>query len=258
MRSFAAIIKFFLICLSTSLFYLIISLGLFFSLIGFNGKKWMAFFLSIWGASICKIIGLSVEVKGEAPKPPYFLVSNHLSYIDVFMIISKTKSVFIAKNEVLSWPIFGFMSQTVGMLFVDRSKKADVVRVNDLISKRISSAQGVLLFPEGTTSNGASILPFKASLLAYPADKKLPVYYSTIRYSTPEKEPHASESVCWWTDITFPSHFMELLKLRKIYGTIHFGNEPITNNDRKELAQELYEKTSKQFVPVTEKSEYAT
>tara|TARA_R110002073_G_scaffold82125_2_gene196500 strand:+ start:933 stop:1646 length:714 start_codon:yes stop_codon:yes gene_type:complete len=236
----------------------IITIGLFFSLIGFNGRKWIAFFLSIWGASICKIIGLSVAVKGEAPKPPYFLVSNHLSYIDVFMIISKTSSVFIAKNEVLSWPVFGFMSRTLGMLFVDRTKKTDVVRVNDLISKRISDAQGILLFPEGTTSDGSKILPFKASLLAYPADNNVPVHYATIRYATAEEEPHASESVCWWTDVTFPSHFIELLKLRKIYGTIHFGNEPITNNDRKELAQELYEKASKQFIPVIEQSEYAT
>lgn len=257
MRLFIACIKLFLICISTTFFYLVLILGLFFSLIGLNGRKWLAYFLSAWGSSICRIMRLEVEVKGEPPTPPYFLISNHLSYIDVFMMISKTKSVFIAKNEVLSWPIFGFMSHTVGMLFVDRNKRTDVKRVNELISKRISEAQGILLFPEGTTSNGSKILPFKASLLAYPAENNLPVHYATIHYSTPESEPHASESVCWWTDITFPSHFIELLKLRKIYGTINFGSEPIANKDRKILATNLFEKANEQFIPVIENSAYA-
>lgn len=257
MRLIIACIKLFLICISTAFFYLVIILGLFFSLIGLQGRKWLAYFLSAWGSSICKIMRLEVDVIGDPPVPPYFLISNHLSYIDIFMMISKTSSVFIAKNEVLSWPIFGFMSHTLGMLFVDRSKRKDVIRVNELISKRISNAQGILLFPEGTTSNGSKILPFKASLLAYPADNNLPVHYATIRYSTPDTEPHASESVCWWTDITFPSHFIELLKLRKINGTIHFGNEPITNKDRKELASNLYKKANEQFIPVIENSAYA-
>jgi 1-acyl-sn-glycerol-3-phosphate acyltransferase len=239
-----------MIFISTAFFYLIVILGIPFSIIGLKGRKWSAYFLSIWGAVICKIIRLDVKVEGEAPDPPFFLVANHLSYIDVFMMISKTKSVFIAKNEVLSWPIFGFMSHTVGMLFIDRQKRTDVKRVNNQISNRISESQGILLFPEGTTSNGSKILPFKASLLAYPADNNLPVHYATIRYSTPENESFAADLVCWWTDITFPSHFLKLLKLKKINGTIRFGNDPIINNDRKELAKSFYDKAISQFVPV--------
>ncbi len=257
MRLFIALFKLFLIIGSTVFFYGIIVFGFIFSLVGLKGKKWIAFFLSIWGQVICRIIGLEIKVEGKTPKPPYFLVSNHLSYIDVFMFISKTKSVFIAKSEVLSWPFFGFMSQTVGMLFVDRTKKTDVKRINELISKRITNVQGVLLFPEGTTTAGETVLPFKASLLAYPAEMNLPVHYASIRYSTPEAEPHASESVCWWREITFLSHFIELLKLRKIYGTITFGDEPIINNDRKELAVELQRKVNQQFIPVIDTFEHA-
>lgn len=254
MRLFRAFVKLLLICISTAFFYLIIIVSLFFSITGLNGKKWAVYFLSVWGSVICTIIGLKVTVNGTAPKPPYFLVSNHLSYIDIFMLISRTRSVFIAKSEVLSWPIFGFMSQTVGMLFVDRNKRTDVKRVNELISKRISNTQGILLFPEGTTSDGSTILPFKASLLAYPAEKNIPVHCVTIHYSTLESEPHASESVCWWRDITFKSHFLELLKLKKIYGKMCFANEPINNNDRKVLAKELHDQAIKEFIPVIENS----
>lgn len=257
MRLAIAVLRLSLILICTALFYLIIILGFIFSLIGLKGKKWIAFFLSLWGKVICRIIGLEVKVEGTPPKPPYFLVSNHLSYIDIFLFISKTKSVFIAKSEVLSWPFFGIMSQTVGMLFVDRTKKTDVKRVNDLISKRISEAQGVLLFPESTTSAGEKILPFKASLLAYPAEMSMPVHYAAIRYSTPEEEIHASESVCWWREVTFSSHFIDLLKLKKIYGTINFGDEPIMNNDRKKLAADLHDKVEQQFTPVIDKLEHA-
>lgn len=257
MRLITALFRLSLILIATVFFYLLIITGIPLSVIGLKSARWRAFFLQKWGAVMCMIIGLSVEVKGTPPKPPYFMVSNHLSYVDIFMLIAKTKSVFVAKSEVLSWPLFGFMSKTVGMLFVDRSKRTDVKRVNELISERINESQGILLFPEGTTTSGAEILPFKASLLAYPATLNMPVHYATLSYKTPVDEIHASESVCWWRDITFASHLIELLKLRKIYGTITFGDEPISNNNRKELANDLYEKSKEQFIPVIENLEYA-
>jgi 1-acyl-sn-glycerol-3-phosphate acyltransferase len=250
MRLLIALLKLVLIILSTTIFYLIISLGLLISFFGLSGRKWIAYFLSTWASSICRIINVDVIVEGEVPQPPFFLVSNHLSYLDIFVILSKTRSVFIAKNEILSWPIFGFMSHTVGMLFVDRNKRSDVKRVNDQISNRISEAQGILLFPEGTTTNGSKILPFKASLLAYPAKNNVPVHYATLRYSTPRNEKLATDYVCWWNDTPFPTHFLNLLKLKKIEATIQFGSEPIVNSDRKELAKSLYRNASKQFVPV--------
>ncbi|MFY0684386.1 MAG: 1-acyl-sn-glycerol-3-phosphate acyltransferase [Balneola sp.] len=252
MRLFIAVIKLLLICISTVFFYVIITICLLPSIIGLKGNRWSPYFLSIWGRVVCKIIGLTITVKGDAPKPPYFLISNHLSYIDIFLLISCTPSVFIAKSEVLSWPLFGFMSKTVGMLFIDRNKKKDVKRVNKLISERISDTQGILLFPEGTTSKGSSILPFKASLLAYPAEVGIPVHYVTIHYSTSESEPHASESVCWWRDETFIAHFIELLKLKSISGTLYFGDKPVTNSNRKELAKDLHERVTKEFVPITD------
>jgi len=257
MRLIIALLKLCMILIATVFFYVLIIVGIPLSIFGINSKSWRAYFLSKWGAAVCRIIGLEVEVSGNPPEPPYFMVSNHLSYIDIFMFISKTKSVFIAKSEVLSWPMFGFMSKTVGMLFVDRSKRTDVKRVNELISERINESQGILLFPEGTTTSGAEVLPFKASLLAYPAELGLPVHYATISYTTSQDERHASESVCWWRDITFASHFLELLKLSKIYGTITFGDEPISNNDRKELANDLYDKSKEQFIPLIENFEYA-
>ncbi len=227
------------------------------SLFGLPGRKWSVYFLRKWGASVCFILNLDVKVQGNPPEPPFFLVSNHLSYVDIMMLLSKLKCVFIAKSDVANWPFFGFMTRTVGMLFVNREKRSDVKRVNDLIARNINEAQGLLLFPESTTSAGKEVLPFKASLLAYPAEMKMPVHYASITYATAKGEPHASNSVCWWGDVTFFSHFIDLLKLKKISGTISFGDEPILENDRKELAKELYKKVNSQFIPVIDKKEYA-
>lgn len=257
MRYLRAFVKLVLIALATLFCYLLILPGVILGLTGLNTNGWKTYFLSLWGKLTCAIIGLKVKVKGKAPKPPFFIVSNHLSYLDIMMLISELRCLFIAKSEVMSWPIFGFMTRTVGMLFVDRSKRTDVRRVNKLISKNINSKQGLLLFPEGTTSPGYEVMPFKASLLAYPAEQEMPVFYATITYSTPEGDIPAYESVCWWGDAGFISHFFNMLKLKKIYGTITFAEHPVIHSDRKQLAQLLFEGVASNFDPVIDYSDYA-
>ena len=225
--------------------------------IGINARAWSSYFLSLWGKLICLIIRLKITTEGTPPEPPFFIVSNHLSYVDIMMLISKIRCLFVAKSEVMSWPIFGFMTKTVGMLFVDRSKRSDVTRVNKLISKNITKHNGILLFPESTTSAGYEVMPFKASLLAYPAEQKMPVFYATIGYSTPPSEQPAYMSVSWWGEVPFFSHFLNLLKLKKISGHVTFGEAPVIHSDRKELARLLQEKVSSNFDPVIDYSEYA-
>ena len=225
--------------------------------IGLNGQPTSSYFLGAWGNIICAIIGLKVHVKGTAPKPPFFFVSNHLSYVDVMVLCKTTKSLFVAKNEVKSWPIFGIIARTIGMIFVDRDKKSDVTRVNAEISDRLARNYGVTIFPEATTSPGHEILPFKTSLLAYPAAKSIPVHYASITYSTPKDDQDAYMAISWWGDQTFFNHFINFLSLRKSSCTITFCDEPEFNTDRKELASELYKKIESTFKPVIEFSEYA-
>lgn len=256
MRTIFAALKLILFSISTVFCYLLGILGSLLSLLGFKGRFWTTFSLKIWGKLSCFILGIKVSVKGTAPVPPFFLVSNHLSYVDIMMLLSQVRGVFVAKNEVSNWPLFGFMTKTLGMIFINREKRTDVKRVNDLISKNITPNQGVLLFPESTTSEGTQILPFKSALLAYPATKNFAVHYATVYYETPKNEIHACDSVCWWGDIDFLTHFFRLLKLKRIYGTIHFGDFPVIENDRKLLATKLYQNVSSQFKQVISKQDF--
>ncbi|MFA5668329.1 MAG: lysophospholipid acyltransferase family protein [Balneolaceae bacterium] len=197
---------------------------------------------------------MKIIVEGKIPKPPFFFVSNHLSYVDVFILSATIKCLFVAKDEMKRWPIFGTIVSTVGMIFVNREKRSDVKRVNGEISKKISQYNGVTLFPESTTSPGYEILPFKSSLLDYPAKHHIPVYNASITYTTPETEQEAYKAISWWGDVPFINHFMNLLTVKNFTGTLIINEEPIVNENRKILADQLHHSISNTFKPVVEKS----
>jgi 1-acyl-sn-glycerol-3-phosphate acyltransferase len=198
--------------------------------------------LNRWGKSVCKILSIKVEVIGKMPEPPFFLVSNHLSYADIIIFFSVLKTTFVSKAEVKNWPMLGIMARTLEIIFIDRKRKSDVARVNQSVADQISKYKGVVLFPEGTTSSGESLLPFKPSILEHPAKSQMPVHYAYITYRTGPKDEDAINSVCWWNDESFGSHFLKFAGNRSIRARIYFGEETIHKSDRKELAAELFKK----------------
>lgn len=198
--------------------------------------------LNLWGKSVCKILSIEVETVGNIPEPPFFLVSNHLSYVDIMIYFKTLKTTFVSKAEVKDWPVIGFMARTLEIIFIDRRRMSDVARVNQTVAGQISEYKGVVLFPEGTTSSGESLLPFKPSILEHPAKSRMPVHYAYISYETSPKDIDAIYSVCWWNDQPFGSHFFKFAGNRTTKARIWFGEETIHKNDRKELAAELYKK----------------
>lgn len=213
--------------------------------------RWRNLMVQAWARIVAVIIGMRIQARGAAPCEPSCLVSNHLSYLDIPLLLSQVGCVFVAKSELRSWPVLGFLMRSVGTVFVDRTNKKDVLRVNALIEKSIRQGCIVLLFPEGTTSAGNDVLPFKPSLLEYAAQTGLQVSFATIRYSTLEEDAPAHLSVCWWGDMSFAGHFFNLLKLRIIDASIEFGRTAVRHNDRKQLAQELRLHVKRLFVPIT-------
>ncbi|WP_138429770.1 lysophospholipid acyltransferase family protein [Fodinibius saliphilus] len=213
--------------------------------------RWKNNIIKRWAWITGYLIGLNLTVNGSPPNPPFFLVSNHLSYVDVIPLWRYLNATFIAKSEIKSWPFFGWGTKVLGVLFIDRELKRDVKRMNSQISDVISKQQGVLLFPEGTSTKGAAVNTFNASLLQYPAKVKMPVHYATITYKTSNPAKPASLNVCWWGDMEFLPHFWELLKLKSFKATITFGRQPISSTDRKKLAEDLKQEVSRNFSPVT-------
>jgi 1-acyl-sn-glycerol-3-phosphate acyltransferase len=236
--------------------YAALTVGLPFALLFKARRGWRAFMFHKWARGTTAILRIEVDVRGTPPDRPFLLVSNHLSYVDVLVFASQVKCVFVARGDLAHWPFIGSLCRGAGTIFVDRSKRKDVTRVNRLIAQAVVDP-GVVLFAEGTSTRGDIVLPFKSSLLEQAARASLPVTCAALTYRTPEGEMPAYLSVCWWGDMTFVKHVIGLLYLSKVEARVAFGREPVQANDRKVLAERLWAAVKEEFVPVVSSEETA-
>lgn len=203
-----------------------------------------------WGRASCRVLGGRIVVHGTPPRGRFVLVTNHLSYVDVMLIGSQVGGVFVAKADLAGWPLMGFIFRTTDTIFIDRGRKRDLLRVMEKIDRALARGLGVIFFPEGTTGNGDALLPFKPSLLQYPAAAGHPIHWATIGYRTDDALPPARDVVCWWNDVPFLPHFLRLLALPRFTAVIRFGPEPVRGGDRKDLAGRLRAAMAERFPAV--------
>lgn len=211
---------------------------------------WRGMAIQLWSRRLLAVFGVRLRVVGAAPEPPFFLVSNHLTYLDICALGACLPCVFVAKGEIDGWPIFGSLCRSVGTVFVDRTVKRDIPRALGELEQAVAERRGIVIFAEGTTGSGARILPFRSSFLDVPAKRELPVHWAAISYATPEDDPPAALSVCWWGDMPFGAHVRELLKLDRIDATVVFGDAPMVDRDRKALTARLHAEVAAAFTPI--------
>ena len=212
--------------------------------------RWGARVFQLATRMLSRIVGMHVAVTGEPPDAPFVLVSNHLSYVDVILIGSQVRCVFISKAEVQDWPLIGTVVRSVGTLFLDRDAKRNLPQVVRRMEDVWESGRGVVFFPEGTTGRGDHVAPFRPSLLEPAARCKRPVHYASLSYRTREKCPPANRAICWWGDMKFTSHILQLLAMPGFDASLTFGTEPIREDDRKVLATRLHRAIEQQFEAV--------
>lgn len=215
-------------------------------------RRWRYVCMRSWSRLVTRLASIRIEVEGRAPLPPHVLVSNHLGYVDVLVLGAVVDGCFVSRGDVRSWPVVGWLSRSVRAIFVDRSRRADVGRVASEMEARLAEGEGIILFPEGTSTAGDRVLPFRPSLFDAAVRAAVPVHFVTIRYATEPPDPPAHRSVCWWSDMEFVPHLLGLLRLRGVRATVRFGDAPIGGSDRKTLAAALHQAVLSRFTPVVE------
>lgn len=247
MKNIRAFIGFTLFFVSTFGFYAIWFVGAFFIP---NKQYWRQIIFKLWAQSFARIANMKIETIGNIPRPPFFLVSNHLSYTDIPALRFVADGVFVAKGELENWFLGGRIVRDMGNIFINRQNRRDIPRAGQEIINRLDEGEGVIIFPEGTSTKGEDVLPFNSSFLEFAAKTDLPVSYASISYKTPDGELKPSEAICWWDNTVFINHLWRFFSLKELTAIINFGEMPITNPNRKELAQELHEKVKEKFIPV--------
>ena len=144
----------------------------------------------------------------------------------------------MAKSEVRSWPFFGWVASLAGSLFVRRALRGDVRRLNAEMVSTVEAGAVVAVFPEGTSSDGHGVLPFHSSLLGPAADQGWLVTPAWIGYTMPEGA--VEHEVCYWRDMVFLPHLLNLLTKPRIDAYLRFGPPVVAGPDRKQLARELH------------------
>jgi 1-acyl-sn-glycerol-3-phosphate acyltransferase len=205
-----------------------------------------------WHRIICRVIGLRVVAHGRiAARRPLLIVSNHVSWKDILVLGSVADVVFIAKSEVRQWPVFGWLARLQRSVFVDRTRPREAATQTSQVSERLLAGEAVVLFAEGTTSDGNRVLPFKSSLfgaasaaLPHAPDKTVHIQPVAIAYTGIHGLPmgrYHRPVAAWPGDVALGPHLMGVLREGAIEVDVVFG-ETIAFDaaaDRKQTARRV-------------------
>jgi 1-acyl-sn-glycerol-3-phosphate acyltransferase len=195
-----------------------------------------AAWLHSWSRFACRVLGIRVTTRRSIPSSG-LLVSNHLSYLDIIGLSSIRPCVFVAKNDVATWPLFGWLARAAGTIFVDRERRLSSPKAVDVIRNAMAGGSVVVIFPEGTSSDGSTVLPFKSALLESAVQLRCPVTAASIDYDL--EDGSVADEVCYWRDMTLVPHLLNLLFKREIRAKYSFSPAKIRAGYRKEIAREL-------------------
>lgn len=198
----------------------------------------------------CRIFGIKVLVEGVIhTQPPVVYMSNHLSYLDISVIGSILPASFMAKKDVARWPLFGTLARLQKTLFVSRNPR-DAATTKKEFEDQLKSPLPLVIFPEGTSSNGSSILPFKTSLFESFLKQDITIQPFTISLLEINGRKPSTDALrdlyAYHGDISLPPHLWNFSKLKGCVLKLSFQEPvlPLAFDDRKFLSLAVYKQVS--------------
>lgn len=191
-----------------------------------------------WAQKFLRIIRVQLSVDGELPAcgpQGVILVANHISWLDILVILAAYPVRFVAKAEISTWPLLGRLCRNAETLFIEREKRSDTLRINQQIDSVLKSGHSIVIFPEGTTGNGDVLQHFHASLLQSAVTAKALLCPVAIRYSNCDDSRNASVA---YVNVTILQSLMQILAEPKIRAELIFCESvPSADRNRRELAR---------------------
>ena len=198
------------------------------------------------------ILNIKVTIagdEGQLERGGYVIIANHVSYVDGIVLGSIFPIVFVSKREVKKWPIVGQWNVLCGTIFINRQRKNEVGALVREMTRKLRQEANILLFPEGTSTNGEKMLPFQTVPLAAPLRSRSIIVPVTLAYTTIDEQPVTAvnrDFVYWYGDMDFVTHFWNLLGQRgvEVLVTLQPKIECFRYADnsagRKKLAEDCY------------------
>jgi 1-acyl-sn-glycerol-3-phosphate acyltransferase len=199
---------------------------------------------------VCRIVGVRLNIQGEvAAEQGVLLISNHVSWLDITVLSAVAPVSFVAKQEVASWPFVSWLAKLQRSVFVDRNRRNEVSDKANEILARLAAGDHIVLFAEGTSSDGNSVVPFKTPLFAavkpsrgQPLGADICAQTLALTYTKLHGIPLCRRGrplIAWYGDMDLASHAWRLLGLGPLDAHIRLG-DPVPLDDfadRKALAR---------------------
>jgi 1-acyl-sn-glycerol-3-phosphate acyltransferase len=202
-----------------------------------------------WCRRIVNVMGIKVTVTGKLPESGA-VVSNHLSYLDILLYSATRPFIMVAKSEIKNWPLLGRLTAQAGTVYVDRGGGPPTYpTVNGAMAEAYQRGLPVLFFPEGTTTNGEGVLPFRRGLFHSVLNDGITMRTAALRLSISGDNNGATvaDDVCWWGDALFGPHIFKCLGLQGLTAWIDFNDAPVPGTDRFALSENARARVAERY-----------
>jgi lyso-ornithine lipid O-acyltransferase len=199
---------------------------------------------AVWLQGACQLVltslGIRYSIEGDRPEKG-LVVANHLSYLDIVLLSAAMPCFFVAKAEIRRWPYFGSAARLGGTLFIDRASRGSAEKIAATMAERLSLPVPILLFPEGTSSDGHTVLRFHPRLFEPAIRAKAPVTAAAVRYVLADGAEE--RDLCWFGKDTFLPHLWKVLRAGDFSAKLSFGT-PRVYPDRRAAAAATHDEVA--------------
>ena len=212
-------------------------------------RKLKKFLIKRWSSLLLKIFKINLVVTNDLKKildkKNYLIVSNHISWVDIFIINSTCPVAFVAKKSISKWPIVSWLVKASETIFIDRKRITKIKETTKEVENFLQNKGSICIFPEGTSTDGSQLLNFKSNLLQTAINKNISVLPIAIQYL---QNQNFCSAPAYYAELSLLDSIRNLIKFDNIEAKLTILTEIKSISDRKILANEAYVKISKVII----------